>query len=121
MTSFPKVAAVKNAELPPLPQSVVSDGYPHLPARVLFLGPSGGYKTTLITHLCTKGYLDTNGKSLFSRIFVFSRTAKLDLKFKHITKWSNKNKNIDESEQLLFDDWDEKTVTGVFHEIQTTA
>ena len=53
------------------------DVLPKVP-RMILLGPSAAGKSELLTSLLTEFYVDGRGRSIFSRIFVFSPSVHLD-------------------------------------------
>ena len=83
--------------------------------RMIILGPSGGGKTELMTSMLTEMYVDGRGRSIFSRIYVFSPSVHLDGAWTVVKEFVRKNLKVDaEKEQCFFDRWDPRALSDIY-------
>ena len=75
-----------------------------LPTSFCLIAPTSGGKTMQLLNIFCKFYVTKSGKSLFSRIFLFSPTARLDEQYQPLIKLIEKFCDQDR-EQLIFQEF----------------
>ena len=87
---------------------------PRVP-RLLIVGPSASGKTQLMTSMIENMYVDKHGKSIYSRIYIFSPSVFIDGAWSRIRDFIRSNLRVDETkEPCCFDKWDPEKLTEIF-------
>jgi Poxvirus A32 protein len=73
---------------------------PHPPFRMFICGSSGSGKTNMYLNLITRFLLKPNGDSIFSKIYVFSPSARIDKSFRIFEQ----NETFNDPEKTVIED-----------------
>ena len=90
-----------------------------LPIRFVILGPSGSGKTVLLQNMIMDIYRDC-----FSRIFIFSPSIEVDMTWKPVKDYTDKNMKVRHTaeEPICFDHYDPEALAKILetqHKITT--
>jgi GTPase SAR1 family protein len=91
---------------------------PRLPLRMIVAGPSGSGKTILIASLLTDLYRRPDGKSVFSRIFVFSPSVHVDPAWRPVERFIRDTLKVDTDEEWAFDSYNPGALEKIITEQQ---
>jgi len=88
---------------------------PTLPTRMLIVAPSGAGKTVPLASLVHDIFATKGGKSVFSRIFIWSPTVNLDATWRSVKNFQHQQMRVPEEEKddLYHEDFDEAQLRRV--------